>query len=368
MENVTSLNEHNAASPAATLQLTCMFKFVVLQTGSSFLDLPTSIVSIVSAILAIMGNTLILISLFRTASIAPPSKVLLGSLALTDLGVGLLAQPLYIVKSLSSDKDTKCFLGLLFDLLSGHLSITSFFTMMFISVDKFLALHLKLRYRIVVTLKRSILVVVLARLVALPWSLSYIWFSEVYFMLILSIMPWCLLISSLAFIKIHRILRRQKRTYQDETQLESVRRANILKISRYKKSVNSMLFVFCALLIAYVPAWMVILLRTIYGNTEILKMATKLTMTLILMNSACNPILYLWRMEDLRVAALQALEGLIPKSQFRSTSTNAIESFELQVDWLLEKWLTTSKLLTTNYSSFIITNKIQLNYQFEQSS
>lgn len=332
MENVTSLNEHNAASPAATLQLTCMFKFVVLQTSSSFLDLPTSIVSIVSAILAIMGNTLILISLFRTASIAPPSKVLLGSLALTDLGVGLLAQPLYIVKSLSSDKDTKCFLGLLFDLSSGHLSITSFFTMMFISVDKFLALHLKLRYRIVVTLKRSILVVVLVRLVALPWSLSYIWFSEVYFMLILSIMPWCLLISSLAFIKIHRILRRQKRTYQNETQLESVRRANILKISRYKKSVNSMLFVFCALLIAYVPAWMVILLRTIYGNTEILKMATKLTMTLILMNSACNPILYLWRMEDLRVAALEALEGLIPKSHFRSTSTNAIESFELQVD------------------------------------
>lgn len=246
MENVTSLNEHNAASPAATLQLTCMFKFVVLQTGSSFLDLPTSIVSIVSAILAIMGNTLILISLFRTASIAPPSKVLLGSLALTDLGVGLLAQPLYIVKSLSSDKDTKCFLGLLFDLLSGHLSITSFFTMMFISVDKFLALHLKLRYRIVVTLKRSILVVVLVRLVALPWSLSYIWFSEVYFMLILSIMPWCLLISSLAFIKIHRILRRQKRTYQNETQLESVRRANILKISRYKKSVNSMLRFLCA--------------------------------------------------------------------------------------------------------------------------
>lgn len=180
-----------------------------------------------------------------------------------------------MAKSLSSDKDTKCFAGLLFDLLSGHLTITFLFTMMFISIDKFLKLHLKLRYRIVVTLKRSVLVVALVRLVALPWPLSYTWFSEVYFMLILLIMPCCLLVSSLAFIKLYIVLRRQKRTCQNETQLEFARRANILRISRYKKSVKSMLFVFCVLLIAYIPAWMVILLSIIYGNTEILKMANK---------------------------------------------------------------------------------------------
>ena len=330
MENISLSSEDILASPKAALEFTCTF--VVVETGNSFLDVPTSVVSIVSAIAAILGNTLILLSLCRTTSIAPPSKVLLGSLALTDLGVGLFAQPLYVGKSFSSDKNTKCFVGLLFDLLSGHLSITSFFTMMFISVDKFLALHLKLRYRTVVTLKRSVILVVLIRLVALPWSLSYIRFSNVYFLLILLIMPLCLVISSFAFIKIHLVLRRQKRTFQNQTQVESLNRANALKISRYKKSVNSMLFVFCALLIAYIPAWIVILLRVIYGTTENLKIATKLTMTLILVNSACNPMLYLWRMEDLRVAAIEVLAGVIPKSLLRNTRGNAIESFELQVN------------------------------------
>lgn len=95
--------------------------------------------------------------------------------------------------------------------------------MMFISVDKFLALHLKLRYRIVVTLKRSIVVVLLVRGIALPWALSYNWYTKVYFRLILSIMPWCLVISSLALIKIHLVLRQPRENFQNQTQIESLR-------------------------------------------------------------------------------------------------------------------------------------------------
>lgn len=131
-----------------------VFRSVLLCTESAairaedtILDISTAIISITSAIPAILGNILILLAICKTSSIAPPSKVLLGSLAFTDLGVGLFAQPLYAVKTLSSDIFTKCVTGMLFDLLSGHLSITSFFSMMFISLDRFMALHLKLRYR-----------------------------------------------------------------------------------------------------------------------------------------------------------------------------------------------------------------------------
>ena len=329
MANVSSLNEDSFSTPQAGLQFNCEFKLV--QSEITFLDISTSVVIITSAIPAILGSVLILLAICKTSSIAAPSKVLLGSLAFADLGVGFFAHPLYAAKTLSTDKFTKCFVGLVFDLLSGHLSITSFFTMMSISVDKFLALHLKLRYRAVVTLKRSLFLVVLIRLIALPWSLTYIWYSKLYFLLILSIMPLCLVISSLAFIKIHLVLRQQKRRFQNQTQIESLRRANALKISRYKKSVNSMLFVYCALLIAYTPSWVVILVRTIYGSTETLEVATKLTMTLVLVNSAVNPILYLWRMDELRATALEIIAGLIPKSLTRNASGNAIESFELRV-------------------------------------
>ena len=266
--------------------------------------------------------------------IVSPSKVLHGNLAFTDLGVGLMAQPLYAVRSLSSDVFVKCVTGLLFDLLSGHLSITSFLSMMFISLDRFMALHLKLRYRKVVTLKRPLLVVVLVRLTALPWALSLVWNSKVYFLLILSIMPVCLVISSLSFTKIYLVLRRQKRNLQNPMQQESVRRANALKLSRYRQSVNSMLLVFCALLAAYIPEWMVVLVRSIHGRTELLNKATKLTLTIILVNSTVNPILYLWRMKELRASALEVLADVFPRSVARrNASNNAIESVEMRTVW-----------------------------------
>lgn len=331
MDNVSSSSSRDTfASPQADVDFNCPFKLV--QSEVTFLDVCTAVVSIVSAFPAVLGNILILLAICKTSSIAPPSKVLLASLAFTDLAVGLFAQPLHVAKTLSTDKSMKCFVGLIFDLFSGHLSITSFFSMMFISVDKFLAVHLKLRYRTVVTRNRSLFLVLFIRCIALPWALSYIWFTKVYFLLILSIMPWCLIISSMAFIKIHLVLRRQRRHFRNQTHTESSRRANALKISKFKKSVNSMLFVFCALLIAYTPSWVVILVRTVYGTTKILENVTKITMTLILVNSTVNPMLYLWRMEELRASAKEVLAGVFPKSLKQKASGNAIEHFELTVN------------------------------------
>ena len=326
MDNVSSTSEEDYG---LTFRSVLLCKSKTILTEHTILDISTSIISITCALPAILGNLLILLAIRKTSSIAPPSKVLLGSLAFTDLGVGLLAQPLYAVKSLSSYIHTKCITGLLFDLLSGHLSITSFFSMMLISLDRFLALHLKMRYRNTVTLKRALFVAVLVRLMALPWGLSFMWNSSVYFMLILSIMPVCLIVSSLAFIKIYLVLRRQQRNFKNPTQLESVRKAHALRVSRYRQSVNSMLLVFCVLLIAYIPAWLVVVVRVTYGRTEMLDKATKLSMTIVLMNSTVNPMLYMWRMKELRLSALDVLADMFPKSVTRrNASGNAIESVE----------------------------------------
>lgn len=57
---------------------------------------------------------------------------------------------------------------------------------------------------------------------------------------------------------------------------------------------------------------------------------TKLSMTIVLVNSTVNPMLYLWRMPELRVSALQVLADMLPSSVTRrNASGNAIESVEL---------------------------------------
>ena len=52
-------------------------------------------VNIVLSITASLGNILILIALRKVTSIHPPTKLLFQCLAITDLGVGLISQPLF---------------------------------------------------------------------------------------------------------------------------------------------------------------------------------------------------------------------------------------------------------------------------------
>ena len=56
-----------------------------------------SMINILLSITAFLGNTLILVALRKESSLNPPSKLLLQSLAATDLCVGVIAHPLYIV-------------------------------------------------------------------------------------------------------------------------------------------------------------------------------------------------------------------------------------------------------------------------------
>ena len=55
------------------------------------------------AITAILGNSLIIATVYRVSSLHPPSKTLLRSLALTDLFVGLLVDSIFIVFLITLD-------------------------------------------------------------------------------------------------------------------------------------------------------------------------------------------------------------------------------------------------------------------------
>ena len=55
-----------------------------------------SVVNICLSITAVLGNTLILVALHKDTSIHPPSKLLYRNLAITDLCVGILVEPLQV--------------------------------------------------------------------------------------------------------------------------------------------------------------------------------------------------------------------------------------------------------------------------------
>jgi len=124
-----------------------------------------SAVNIGLSITAVLGNALILIALHNVSTIYPPTKLFLRCLAVTDLGVGLLAQPLYVTIIMSAlikinDHDVFYVLqvGLTLCWCLGH--VPPILTLAAISVDRPLALFLGLRYRHVVTLRRVTVVII----------------------------------------------------------------------------------------------------------------------------------------------------------------------------------------------------------------
>ena len=104
---------------------------------------------------AIMLNIVTIYAIRRTSSLPKTLKTLLLSLAVSDVGVGLLGQPLYISLLVmwlqQNDPGFNAYKGFL--IVSGAAAIDSFFGVVALSVDRFLAIHLHLRYQELVTHK-----------------------------------------------------------------------------------------------------------------------------------------------------------------------------------------------------------------------
>ena len=120
-----------------------------------------SVVNTCLSITAFLGNALILIALDKDTSIHPPSKLLYRNLAITDLCVGIISQPLYVAYMISvvNKRWDICHYAKLTLYFEGvTLCGVSLITVTAICVDRLLALLLGLRYRQVVTLKRTRLI------------------------------------------------------------------------------------------------------------------------------------------------------------------------------------------------------------------
>ena len=273
-----------------------------------------SIVNILLSITAIPGNSLILIVLHKESSLHPPSKLLYRCLATTDLLVGLVNQPLYAAYWMSVVYEHWSFCRYAKDAIfisSYVLCGVSLMNMTAISVDRLLAMLLGLRYKEIVTLRRTHIILAIVWVVCLVAGLfSYLIYRIGLWYRIIIILSG-LVISAASYTKIFRALRHHQAQIQDHVQ-QQPNQPNALNMARYKKAVHNAIWVQLALVVCYVPQFtvkIVIFLSTkrfsnfflIYG------MAT----VLIFFNSTLNPFLYCWKISEVRRAVKQTIRHAI---------------------------------------------------------
>ena len=253
--------------------------------------------NILFSITASLGNILILIALRKVISIHPPTKLLFQCLAITDLGVGLISQPLMATLFLLTD-NIDIEIWKICSQLHSSLSITlcgvSVFASTALSVDRLLALFLG--YRHVVTLKRIRAVLASGCLALLLTVLVWNFRTKPAGIIITIFLTLCLIISLFSYTKIVLRLRQHQSSVRDNAQEG---RANTLgsplNLERYKRTVVSVALVQLALVICYLPFNIfntLIHLKGIHPNIYFLY---HFTTTLLFLNSSLNPFLYCWR-------------------------------------------------------------------------
>ena len=271
------------------------------------LYIASAAVNIVLSITASLGNILILIALRKVTSIHPPTKLLFQCLAITDLGVGLISQPLMATLILLVDNIDIKILNIMFSHLFSSLSITfcgvSVFASTALSVDRLLALFLGLRYRHVVTLKRVRAVLACGCLVLLLIMLVRNFRAKTARIIMIIFLALCLIISVFSYTKIVLRLRQHQSSVQDNVQQGQANTGEMpLNLERYKKTVVSVALVQLALVICYFPPIIFFIFIHLKGIHRRLYFLYYLTTTLLFLNSSLNPFLYCWRIKEIRQA------------------------------------------------------------------
>ena len=242
-------------------------------------------------------------------------------MAVTDLLVGLISQPLYVtfLYSRFTTWNENVAIVLADGFFFGLLPAVSILTSAAISVDRLLALLLGLRYRHTVTLRRVWVVLVCFWLISALQATGSVCSDEcpkldtIADTLCSPLLMLSLLVSVFSYVKIFKTLRhRQVQVHGNSQQGQRPNGGgNQLNIARYKKTVYSIAWVQLALLICYFPYNLISflgLLRKLLLSTET-SILWELFVTLLYLNSSLNPALYCWRIRDVR----QEVKNIIRK-------------------------------------------------------
>ena len=269
------------------------------------------VLNVFSALTAIVFNSITIQAIRKTSSLPNPLKILLLSLAYSDLAVGLVAQPLWIV-TLSREEDTE-----VLRIIQYALANTSFLGIMALNVDRFLAVHLHLRYRELVTYKRVL------RLAILTWVLSALLSSICYLVtenlnpfMNITIIVWslCLIFLTVISCRLYFAVRVHTKQIQASQLNQTALSDELATASRLRKSAVSSFYVNFVFLVCYLPFYCslttgIFFKKAAFTNSQIWQELFLLSRTLMFINSCLNPVIYCWRMRDIRHAIKDILRN-----------------------------------------------------------
>ena len=294
------------------ISLTCSFvKVMFYRDGHELaLNISACVLNVLFAMSSTLFNSVVLLAMWKTRALHTPSNILLSGLAASDLAVGCVIQPLYIAMKLLEIHQhlaSYCHLRIALETLTMVVSGTSFLTLTFIAVERYLALYLHLRYKAIVTCQRMAILLVVSWLLPVIGALSRFRLSPRVVATIAGvIIIACLLLNIWAYFQIFRFVKRHTAQIDNITSRLQASRSTV-EISKYNKTVVTMATVLLILIVSYAPFVGVTNAIAFGGKRRALSTAYTVLAIWIYATSALNPVLYCWRLRDFRQAVIKVI-------------------------------------------------------------
>ncbi|KAJ7356108.1 hypothetical protein OS493_026487 [Desmophyllum pertusum] len=280
--------------------------------GSVFIsEIICCAVNSVFSLVATLWNMLVIFVIWKTPLLHSPSNILICCLACSDLVIGLVAQPMLVAYKIAEFNDsskTAC-IGRLIHWIAGFVCAgVSVMTIAAIAVDKVLALYLHLRYKEIVTVARVYKVVFAFWFFCVTAGVFlFVANSDRYWTLVpLPVLSVSLTTTFVAYVKVFGVLRR----HQHQIQAQTLSAWNSVNMRKYKKSVITMVYILVMFLVCYTPFLTAMAIRLVSGYSSAVKLAYEWGATVVYLNSSLNPLLYWFRMQEIRLAAYNTIRKM----------------------------------------------------------
>jgi len=255
----------------------------------------------------------VICTIIKTTSLHSPTNFLILGLAISDWGVGLFGQPVYIVTLFYELYDDSRYYCKVYDIFYGILWIvgsTSLLTLSALTTDRFFAVFSHLKYAEIVTSSRVGISLLVIWVYSIGCWLIFFFISEKIIFFHDVVIFVAVVVNIIFIIKINHCIRRH--LLQIQAQQQAVQQP--LNIQTLKKSINPMYYMFGAFVVWFIPSYANIVAKEVLGYDRIeVRISFKVSELLFLLNSLANPLIYFWRIAALRTASWDLLRSLFQK-------------------------------------------------------
>lgn len=264
-----------------------------------------SVLHFITGLLSTSFNAIIVYAIWKTPSLRKPSMVLILGLAISDICTGSVSQPLNILffqmKNLGGTLPY-CIVGILSQGMSLLLGAMSGVTLMFISIDRLLAIKMGTKYKNLVTTRRVVCGFLILLCVCFIIAILLLTSGSLFlmFLMITIVGPIVFFVIVAVNFKAFRSLRK----ITVETNLAKIPTHSAANVKKFKETLWTIAIFVGLYTMFYIPyvvhAIYYLFNPTLTSSSQVT--FYDITVFFMSLNSLANPFLYLWRIKQIREA------------------------------------------------------------------